>query len=320
MIIERKTMNILFYLGIIVPTIITVILFVLFIVCWYRLKARREVLHKKHDPHGKMRQLGVSRVPPPPPVFIRQEFQRLSVIGEDNDAYQVSRSPSTEQDHGARPGLYHAPHDSGLSELSEFQCKDRPHSQASQGSTDSEDSGFRSSRSGQYHPSANNQLQDIPLLKPIKSNKGALETVRLPPSDNAHAQSQMQACARPLNSSTRNINSSARHFNTSDRNLTCAVKNLHSSRNLNSSCRTMNNSSSFSGMELSPQKVNLTDISTHISWMYLQNLATSPTAAPHGGGGINPTVTMAQVHCSSGTTGAGAVVESNGDLLGYSVV
>ncbi|CAG5135928.1 unnamed protein product [Candidula unifasciata] len=111
---DNSNMNFLFYVGIIVPTLITIALFLVFIYCWFLQRARKEVLTKKYDPHGKMRRLGMSLDPPPPPDFCRLEDALLPGNGEDNVAYDVSRSPSTEQDGHGRP-MYHTYHDSGIS-------------------------------------------------------------------------------------------------------------------------------------------------------------------------------------------------------------
>ncbi|KAK0048525.1 myb-like protein I [Biomphalaria pfeifferi] len=107
-------MNDLFYLGIIIPTVITIVLFLIFIYCWFLQKARKEVLTKKYDPHGKMRRLGMSMDPPPPPRFCQAGQCLLPETGEDNCAYDVSRSPSTEQEGQGQP-MYHTYHDSGIS-------------------------------------------------------------------------------------------------------------------------------------------------------------------------------------------------------------
>lgn len=61
-----------------------------------------------------MRRLGMSLDPPPPPAFCGSEDALLPDNGEDNVAYDVSRSPSTEQDGHGRP-MYHTYHDSGIS-------------------------------------------------------------------------------------------------------------------------------------------------------------------------------------------------------------
>ncbi|GFR88495.1 hypothetical protein ElyMa_000771300 [Elysia marginata] len=130
-------MNYLFYVGIILPTLITICLFLVFIYCWFLQKARKEVLTRRYDPHGKMRRLGLSMEPPPPPDFCRLEATATTPLashlspshyGEDNMAYCVSRSPSTDQQNQqqqqqqqqtniqpARRSLYHTYHDSGIS-------------------------------------------------------------------------------------------------------------------------------------------------------------------------------------------------------------
>ncbi|XP_005101017.1 myb-like protein I [Aplysia californica] len=125
---SEGSMSYLFYVGIIIPTIITIVLFGVFIYCWFLQRARKEVLTKKYDPHGKMRRLGMSLEPPPPPAYCRIDDCSsgssslgvgggggiLSLGGADNEAYDVSRSPSTEQEARGRP-LYHTYHDSGIS-------------------------------------------------------------------------------------------------------------------------------------------------------------------------------------------------------------
>ncbi|ESO87388.1 hypothetical protein LOTGIDRAFT_166535 [Lottia gigantea] len=252
------TMNYLFYIGVLIPTIITIVLFVIFMVCLKRIKARRDVLYKKHDPHGRMRELGVPMVPPSPPNFdeIIPDIE-VDMDGNDNNGYQVSRSPSTENENSANRSpngaqMYNTCPDSGMSGLSEVTtCKDRPRSQASHSSTDSEDSGFRSSRSGQYLPSAN-QSQDVPLLKPIKSHRDSClsQSVRFSKSER-----------------TPVIKTSARDD--------LAISN-------------------------GKNQINLNDIqvSSHLSWQYLQNLSSRnlPCQQPQN----NPnTFTVAQVHRQS---------------------
>lgn len=56
----------------------------------------------------------MSMDPPLPPVFCGMDDSLLLENGEDNVAYDVSRSPSTEQDTRGRP-MYHTYHDSGIS-------------------------------------------------------------------------------------------------------------------------------------------------------------------------------------------------------------
>ncbi|XP_050390579.1 uncharacterized protein LOC126809829 [Patella vulgata] len=278
---SKQTMNYLFYVGVLVPTIITVILFVVFMVCLKRIKARRDVLYKKHDPHGRMRELGIPFVPPPPPKFENLP-PRIQVDrdGADNTGYQVSRSPSTENESaannpkGARP-MYNACPDSGMSGLSEVTtCKDRPRSQASHSSTDSEDSGFRSSRSGQYLPGAN-QSQDVPLLKPIKSNRDSV-----------------------LSQSVR--------FSKCERTPT---KHLaHDDLAITPTCTISNNKN----------QINLNDIqvSSHLSWQYLQNLSMRNQPCQHQNHPPQQqTFTMAQIHQQTPK-----IQEQPESDFGYSVV
>ncbi|KAK3089298.1 hypothetical protein FSP39_002475 [Pinctada imbricata] len=149
---------------------------------------------KKHDPHGRLKQIhGVYArpAPPPPPRWIRHaHFGDTPILNErDNEAYEEADNfcqiPESQETHN-KP-MYNTFHDSGMSELSEShyqcehaceqQCEHRPYSS---GSTDSEDSGFRSSRSGQYlHSAQNSNAQEIPLFRPIKSHKENC-TVSLP--------------------------------------------------------------------------------------------------------------------------------------------
>lgn len=145
----------LFWLGIVVPTSITVVLFILFLVCWFKFNLREKFTKKKHDPH-RVNQSSVRNpkpptgLPPPPPV-------------PNHRSRADERLPARV--------IYSTYHDSGMSELHEIHYKfDRPVSQAS---TDSEDSGFRSSKSAHYlpnRPSDHNIPQDIPLLKPVSAN------------------------------------------------------------------------------------------------------------------------------------------------------
>ena len=93
-------LNYLFYAGIILPTVVTLALFVFFVLCWRKQSARKAVLTKLYDPHGTMRRLGIPNTPPPPPVFLRGGMTPTSPTaesgGEDNAAYDMSRSPSAE--------------------------------------------------------------------------------------------------------------------------------------------------------------------------------------------------------------------------------
>lgn len=88
---------------------------------------------------------------------------------QDNHAYEETPDSPNYSDDISRT-MYKTCHDSGMSDLSEIQYKfeeERPYSQAS---TDSEDSGFRSSRSGQYlHSAQNSNVQEVPILNPLCS-------------------------------------------------------------------------------------------------------------------------------------------------------
>ncbi|PVD38576.1 hypothetical protein C0Q70_01192 [Pomacea canaliculata] len=187
------TLGYLFYVGIILPTVVTLVLFVLFVLCWRRQSARKEILTKPYDPHGAMRRLGMTSQPPPPPVFVRTSASATeSLGGEDNGGYDMSRSPSTETEAtNVRSATFHSRLDSGLSEPScDLLCiggdvgvglvhsqRDRPQSQASHSSTtDSEDSGFRSSRSGPYPPNGHLSQHEMPLLKPTRVNSISIST------------------------------------------------------------------------------------------------------------------------------------------------
>jgi hypothetical protein len=50
----------LFYAGIIVPTLLTLALFIFFVICWRKQSARKHVLTKPYDPHGTMRKKGIA--------------------------------------------------------------------------------------------------------------------------------------------------------------------------------------------------------------------------------------------------------------------
>ena len=80
------------------PTFITLVLFTIFVFCWRRQSARKNVLTKLYDPHGLMRKKGISAQPPSPPMFFENQrlFRTMDVSGEDNAAYVMSRSPSAE--------------------------------------------------------------------------------------------------------------------------------------------------------------------------------------------------------------------------------
>lgn len=196
--VNSTTMNYLFFLGILIPSIITVILFVLFCYCWWRIKVRDQILYKKHDPHGieKLKEGAVYEAPPPPPPPFKSKYDLSDLLNHNNnnekkdnsDNYEESPEPTDGMDN---PTLYRTAPDSGFCEFSDIQCNvqgdsherdaSRPKSEASD---DSDDSGFRSSRSGQYNHSASSsngnaqealhgvsscQVHDIvPLFKPIR--------------------------------------------------------------------------------------------------------------------------------------------------------
>lgn len=171
------------------------------------MRIRNQILYKKHDPHKieRLKELGRNYEPPPPPP---PPFKSSSLLFSEscshnnnnkpisNDNYEEQPEPTEGFDN---PTMYRTNPDSGFSDLNQIQCnvdnnspiqrRDhdlcRPNSQASD---DSDDSGFRSSRSGQYIHSASNStgnaqessgclgagvhslhVQDaVPLFKPIK--------------------------------------------------------------------------------------------------------------------------------------------------------
>lgn len=170
------------------------------------MRIRNQILYKKHDPH-KIKELQAQgkdyEAPPPPPppfksnslLFNQQQNHNNNNKNKPNDNYEESPEPTEGFDN---PAMYRTNPDSGFSDLNQIQCNldnndmqvqrcesVRPNSQASD---DSDDSGFRSSRSGQYIHSASsstgtgqencgpgvapvNSLQvhdSVPLFKPIK--------------------------------------------------------------------------------------------------------------------------------------------------------
>ncbi|KAL4240665.1 hypothetical protein ACF0H5_001456 [Mactra antiquata] len=204
--VEQNNMNLLFFFGVLIPALVTIALFVVFCYCWYKMRIRNQILYKKHDPHKieRLRQEGKDyEPPPPPPPPFKSGMVLLSDVlannnnnkNKDNDNYEESPEPTEGFDNHA---MYRTNPDSGFSDLNQVQCSvensaqvqrnnnDRPNSQASD---DSDDSGFRSSRSGQYIHSASSstgnaqencgqggsggvhslQVSDaVPLFKPIK--------------------------------------------------------------------------------------------------------------------------------------------------------
>ena len=167
------------------------------------MRIRNQILYKKHDPH-KIEKLKEGQVyeppPPPPPPFkssltLFQEslsYNNNNNKNKSNDDYEESPEPTE----GIVNTIYKTNGDSGFSDLNQIQCEvnnsevQRPINDAlrpnSQASDDSDDSGFRSSRSGQYTHSATDsagnphelyphgavsscQVHDtVPLFKPIK--------------------------------------------------------------------------------------------------------------------------------------------------------
>lgn len=135
------------------------------------------MMTKKHDPHKRFaKKKNKSDDYNSAKLIETEKYWRANSsihsgdYAEHNEAFDASPDlPSNES-----KAMYNTFHDSGMSDLSETQYKfesDRPISQAS---TDSEDSGFRSSRSGQYCHSAQNSTgneKDTPVFKPICSEK-----------------------------------------------------------------------------------------------------------------------------------------------------
>ena len=202
--VKGSEMNLLFFFGVLIPALITVALFVVFCYCWYKMRIRSQILYKKHDPHKieKLKELGKNYEPPhpPPPPFkssllLFPDSHNNNNKSLNNDNYEEQPEPTEGFDN---PAMYRTNPDSGFSDLNKIQCNVdhiknstvqrhdnnlcRPNSQASD---DSDDSGFRSSRSGQYIHSASNSTgnaQDssgvgvhslhvkdsVPLFHPIK--------------------------------------------------------------------------------------------------------------------------------------------------------
>ncbi|XP_045211691.2 GATA zinc finger domain-containing protein 3-like [Mercenaria mercenaria] len=202
--VNRSSMNLLFFFGVLIPALVTIALFVVFCYCWYKMRIRNQILYKKHDPHKieRLRSMGKNYeapTPPPPPFkssssLLNDTFNHNNNNkNKSNDNYEESPEPTEGFDN---PAMYRTNPDSGFSDLNQIQChvdnsahvqrsdSIRPNSQASD---DSDDSGFRSSRSGQYIHSASSstgnaqencghgggvhslQVHDsTPLFKPIK--------------------------------------------------------------------------------------------------------------------------------------------------------
>ncbi|XP_052790428.1 uncharacterized protein LOC128224571 [Mya arenaria] len=251
--VKSSEMNLLFFFGVLIPALVTVALFAIFCFCWYRMRVRNEILYKKHDPHKieRLREIGKNYEPPPPPLppFKSRTALLSDTYGHNNnnikdkptDDYEEQPEPTEGLDN---PSMYRTNPDSGFSDLNQIQCHVHAGSPAtnvqrresdmcrpnSQASDDSDDSGFRSSRSGQYIHSASSsngnaqdtgvlgigvhslQVQDsVPLFKPIKihpnengrqpivsfmhrnssKHKGQRKRLPLPSSQNlSHSESQ----------------------------------------------------------------------------------------------------------------------------------
>lgn len=150
----------LFYIGVLVPTIVTVLLFIIFIICWFKFNLRQKIMNRRYDPHGKQKG----------PVVVAPPSYHQQPIPEESAPHTTDTFPQTTDTQGA---MYSTFHDSGMSELHEIQYKnfDRPVSQAS---TDSEDSGFRSSKSAHYLQglrTENSILHDVPLLRSLINSR-----------------------------------------------------------------------------------------------------------------------------------------------------
>lgn len=215
--VDQSKMNLLFFFGVFVPALVTIGLFVTFCYCWYKMRIRNQILYKKHDPHKieQLKMLGKSYEPPSPPsppfkykMFSQESFRHDNKNVKKhkaNDNYEDSPEAMEGFDN---PAMYRTNNDSEFSDLSQIQSNVdegfvhvarnnsdiRPNSQASE---DSDDSGFRSSRSGQFLHSASSstsnaqkdscaqhclhtvQVHDcVPLFKPVKIH----------PNENRHKQ------------------------------------------------------------------------------------------------------------------------------------
>lgn len=176
MMTNSMTLHFLFYLGIIIPAVITLVLFVIFLCFLRKHRIRKEMMTKKHDPHRKFTKkkekenYNTAKLIESEKYWNSNQSCHSGDYAEHNEAFDASPDlPGND----SKP-MYNTFHDSGMSDLSETQYKfecDRPVSQAS---TDSEDSGFRSSRSGQYIHSAQNSTgndKDTPIFKHNCSEK-----------------------------------------------------------------------------------------------------------------------------------------------------
>lgn len=351
------TLNYLFYAGIILPTVVTLVLFVFFVICWRKQSARKAILTKPYDPHGTMRRLGIPNKPPPPPVFIHASVSATEDLGgEYNEAYDMSRSPSAEAQASGRlvspltsPSgdadlisrlAYHSRLDSGLSEPacdspgavsgggvggvgSGGNARDRPQSQASHSSTtDSEDSGFRGSRS--QYPPQNGQSghNELPLLKRARSGRGKRgsgyhKAVSTPDSDSDNA-IQLTPTSIKLSPITALPPLPPLSPTATPQRPPSAWPHHSQHQHPHISEQTL----------VKNQSVDLNDIGAHLGWKYLQDLTSPGGHHRHGGdAGHGPgqgqghrqnmtchqmSMTMAQVHQSHDL--------DNPDVFGFSVV
>ncbi|KAH3873450.1 uncharacterized protein LOC127869013 [Dreissena polymorpha] len=242
--VASSKMNLLFFFGILIPALVTVVLFVVFCYCYIKMRIRNQIRYKKHDPHKieRLREIGKNYEPPPPPLppfkkstaLLSDSYNNNIHKNKSSDNYEAQPEPTEGLDN---PAMYRTNPDSGFSELNQIVCNVetnsssptsrvqrresdmcRPHSPASD---DSDDSGFRSSRSGQYLHSASSSnansqetgllcsgvhslhVQDsVPLFKPIKIHPK--ENGRPPTVSYIHRNSSKQLSQRqrlPLPSS-----------------------------------------------------------------------------------------------------------------------
>lgn len=152
------TFNYLFYLGVIIPSVITIALFATFIYCWYRYRLRQNIIKKKHDPHGKLKSTyGKLPEPPPPPDWDLIEKMKIceeELKRQEGKLIETAETPDSQT-------FYSTFHDSGMTEMTEIHCKSDCDLHNYNHSTDSDDSGFTSSRSVHYiHSASNSNAQD----------------------------------------------------------------------------------------------------------------------------------------------------------------
>ena len=279
---NSTTMNYLFFLGIVIPSIVTIVLFVVFCYCWWRIKIRHQILYKKHDPHGieKLKDGAVYEPPPPPRPPFKSKFELSDLLNHndkkvENDNYEESPEPTDGIDN---PTLYRTAPDSGFCELNDIQFNmpdnvaggggdnNRPKSEASD---DSDDSGFRSSRSGQYNHSASSsngnaqevlqgvascQVQDIvPLFKPIRihPNEADYQPYQISYGEKYSAKQRRQKQRKPIPPS---------HHYTTDRSAKSPLRQLPNTSHLS-------------------QKTN----GSHVGPVFGMNHATQSNYDVHGG-------------------------------------